>query len=350
MPGLCGPLPELQALKQDSSVSALLRLLARADKTMVDASDFHSQLAMLFGLDLALAMPIAALTLLGYEHDLNLDGHTEAVWLHVDPVHLRVDMDHAILLDRQSLHLGQAEVDALLKELNQHFSADGLTLFAKDIDHWFMSIEDSGFKTTPLPDVIGRNVNFFLPYGPDAGVWKKFMTEAQMLLHMSDVNVQRQAQGMLPVNSLWLWGEGRHPAVHMTQVPVTQISGSQIDCVISDQALCKGLAIASDINHDQLPQHVHGLSPVLERTRHPLVVLDDLLGPACYGDIDAWKAKFEKLFTTWVEPLITETINHGGSVNLYPCNGVRYTMTSRMKYRFWRSSNINQYIDTYAAP
>ena len=48
-----------------------------------------------------------------------------------------------------------------------------------------------------------------MPRGADGGTWKRWQNEIGMLLHEHPVNVEREANGNVPVNGVWFWGGGR---------------------------------------------------------------------------------------------------------------------------------------------
>ncbi|MCZ7655242.1 MAG: hypothetical protein M5R42_14705 [Rhodocyclaceae bacterium] len=52
----------------------------------------------------------------------------------------------------------------------------------------------------------GRTIEPFLPQGDDAREWRRFINEAQVLLHNHPINMAREAEGRPTVNSLWPWG------------------------------------------------------------------------------------------------------------------------------------------------
>ena len=51
----------------------------------------------------------------------------------------------------------------------------------------------------------------FLPTGKDTGTHRNLVSEIEMALHEHEVNLAREAEGELPINSLWLWGGGTAP-------------------------------------------------------------------------------------------------------------------------------------------
>jgi len=331
IPGLCGPLPDLDRLDAES-VQSLVSWLSRSDRRISPQKNFYDVLGMLFALDSAKPFPAAALSLLA------CDQYTEeGYWFHVDPVHLQADMDHAILRDTHGLDLTQQESETLIKELNTHFLEDGIRFFMGDKDSWFLNIADhEKITTTPVSEVISRNVYAFMPQGEDALFWKKFMNEVQMLLHHSAVNQLRIDNNKLPVNGAWLWGEGALPAKTCTHKMG----------VYGNHALLKGLAAVNELSCHPISDVVD-LTGSVSRQSESLVLLDDLFNVTCYGDVTAWQSVFNELYTNWLEPILSWAMKNKISINLYPCNGVCYQITGRNKFRFFRDKRIEKYIDTY---
>ena len=332
VPGLCGPLPGLDALQINPALLSLAKLLARADKFQSEQKGFYPELAALFGLQTASSVPSAALSLLGQKQELG-----EGYWFHADPVNLQADMDQAILRDSASLDLRPDEAAALIKEVNEHFSEDGIRLIATDENHWFLNIKaHAGIVTTALHDVIGCNINFYLPKGEDEKFWQKFLNEVQMLFHMSDVNQQREKSGLLPVNGLWLWGGGELP----------EIGAPFEKNVYANHALAKGLAIAHDAKYSSI-NSVESLFDMIDENTPSLVVLEDVFTLACYGDLSAWQEALDALFEQWIEPLVSHAMSRKVTVRLHPCNGVNYLISPSNKYRFFRKGNIRDHISIY---
>mgnify|MGYP000988195496 CR=1 FL=1 len=88
-----------------------------------------------------------------------------------------------------------------------------------------------GLRTASLDRVAGRNVDPWLVQREAAverdathAPWRRLQAEVQMLLHGHPLNAEREAQGLLPVNSFWLSGCGRaqpEPAEARVQVDET---------------------------------------------------------------------------------------------------------------------------------
>ena len=62
--------------------------------------------------------------------------------------------------------------------------------------------------TTPLS--LARGAIFpWLPSGSDAGRWRRWLSEMQMLLHEHPANFAREARGTVPVTGMWISDGGR---------------------------------------------------------------------------------------------------------------------------------------------
>ncbi|MGB5397816.1 MAG: hypothetical protein WBN96_11760 [Gammaproteobacteria bacterium] len=338
VPGACGPLPanmgSLDHLDQGLRTLPWWTWLSRADRVAAEP-DFHRQLATVFDIQYADAgFPYAALDLLGE------DGTPQDKrWLHADPVCLQADVDHAILFDAHSLQLTQAEADKLIAELNVHFAEDGIALFCHSPSSWYLELNhQTNIATHALHDVIGRNVNTFMPTGEDASFWKRFMNEAQMLLHMSEINQQREARGQLPVNSVWLWGEGQLPLAHEDEREAT------LDRVLTSNACARGLAQLEGIACEALPDSFSALAQPLGHGRHDCVILDGLFSAVSYGDVGVWQAQFLELYETWLSPLIHFAQRAKIPVLIYPCDGSAYQLGPSSRLRLWRRGGIKNHL------
>jgi hypothetical protein len=116
-----------------------------------------------------------------------------------------------------------------------------------------------------------------------------------MLLHSSDVNLQREAHRRLPINSVWLWGEGALPPRPKKRVHT-------VDCVWSNEALCRGLARWAQCTGADLPDTASEWIKQTQPGRH-LVVFDDLRILA-REDFQSWESTLMALDETWLAPLL----------------------------------------------
>ena len=331
IPGLCGPLPDIDRLDSES-INSLVACLSKADQQATVQKKFHDVLAALFSLDNKKPFPAAALSLLACDQYTE-QGH----WFKIDPVYLQADIDHAILRDSHGLDLTQQESEIFIEELNAHFKDDGMRFLMIDKDSWFLNVLDhEKVSTTALNEVISRNIYSFMPQGEDALFWKRFMNEVQMLMHQSQVNEQREASNKLPINGVWLWGEGGLPAKAELKEKM----------VYSQHSIVKGLTALNEIDCHVMPD-AKTFMEQFSHDKEKLLVLDDLFGISCYGDVLAWQSSFDKLYEQWLSPVLNWAMKNKIKINLHPCNGVVYKVTSRNKFRFFKDKRISSYIKTY---
>ncbi len=138
-------------------------------------------------------------------------------WGLVSPVHWHVGADQVTLADPEALQLDEAGSRALFDAARPLFDEEGLRLVFGQATRWYVAHESlQGLRTASLDRVAGRNVDRWLGDGHgDGGAasplrrWRRLQAEVQMLWHDHPINVGREANGLMPVNSFWLSGCGR---------------------------------------------------------------------------------------------------------------------------------------------
>jgi 2,3-bisphosphoglycerate-independent phosphoglycerate mutase len=68
-------------------------------------------------------------------------------------------------------------------------------------------------KTTPPHDLTGRPISADLPQGPGSEELRELMDRSAKLFAHSAENQARRQRGELPASRIWLWGQGRAPAI-----------------------------------------------------------------------------------------------------------------------------------------
>jgi hypothetical protein len=130
-------------------------------------------------------------------------------WALLTPAHWHLGTDQLTMRDPEELALDAAASRALLDAVHDLFAADGCTLVWGAPLRWYLSHPSLATLRTASPDrVIGRNVDPWLPPGPEARHLRRLQNELQMRLHEHPLNAVREAAGRLPVNSVWISGCG----------------------------------------------------------------------------------------------------------------------------------------------
>lgn len=296
-----------ESLASAPALPALESLLTHGCVEDVFSADSDAWLCQRFGAKRQLDVPIAPYAALGDGFAVH-DGY----WLRADPVHLHLMRDRMALLEATLPDVTLPEAQAMTQTLNDHF--DGMQFFAPHPQRWYLRLpEPPAMQTCPPHAAIGKDVKQALPTGEDSKKWMVWLNEVQMLLHQHSVNERREAEGKLPVNSLWLWGGG------VLQTGLEQ----PYTAVFSHDPLATGLA---GVAARPLPNGLNALLP--QRSDRNLLVLDW----AEYG----WHA----LEQQWFFPIKTALkrgvvkrleihIAHGAGVS-------RCTVTQGDLLKFWR--------------
>ncbi|MGQ0442028.1 MAG: hypothetical protein ACT4OH_01080 [Methylophilaceae bacterium] len=130
-------------------------------------------------------------------------------WLYAAPVNLLVGRDSFFLTAPAPLVVSFEESIAIIKSLNQHFSALGFYFYLQN-NLWFLGLaHHPEITTTPIEKVIDQDIATYLPHGEGALAWAKLQNEIQMLLFIHPVNEAREKQGLPMINSLWFYGLGQ---------------------------------------------------------------------------------------------------------------------------------------------
>ncbi len=318
---------------QDLRLPELEYLFAHGALTRSAGCGLEAYLLQQFGI--ADSLPIACYTQLAD----NSAGNA-AYWLRADPVHLQAQRDQLVLVDSEMLAITADEADALSATLNQHFAPDNLCFIASHPSRWYIALDTPpDLISQPLPLVAGHAINARLPSGAQGQRWNKIINEAQMLLHVHPVNQMRESQGQPLINSVWVWGGGAPQA----------LAPSTWDNIWADDALARGLAIASQTRvHSLPPQAIPFLAQAKTRESH-LVVLDGLRRAAWYGDDAAWRDELMRIDTNWIKPLLQAL--RGGSVSEMTLHAISeqgcLTVTSKrtQRWQFWRrSKSLKHYL------
>lgn len=294
----------------------LERLLSRGCGETLDAVSLEGHLSGLFGLSAD-----AGVAAIGAAYEGLGTGH----WLRIDPVHLQVQRDWVVL---QEVSLGAGEAAEFCASLNRQFSGDGLEFFAPHPQRWYVRLDaEPGIETVPLSQAIGRNVLGLMPKGEGAARWLPLINEIQMLLFAHEANARREARGEWPVNSVWLWGEGRTAA---TQARYRDASSDEV--LVGMFAAAAGMPF-SGWSGQWADQPGDG---------EQLLVWNGLRRALLRGDLAAWRDALQTFEAGYAQPLWQAL--RGGKIgrlqlDILGVEGVhRVSLTRADAWAFWRRS------------
>jgi hypothetical protein len=187
--------------------AALRRWLARSDLRRLDAP--RELLSRILGV-LGLPYPESGL---GALRMWGQTGERPTVWIAAaDPVYLEPRLDHLCLHAQDAEDVPPADLRALIDHL-QATVADSRNLgFARLGSCGYLCAQDPIATSDSPPEVVHLDLpNEYMPAGKDADRYRSLVSEVEMALHDHEVNLRRQAQGLQPINCLWIWGGGYAP-------------------------------------------------------------------------------------------------------------------------------------------
>lgn len=176
-----------------------------------------------------------------------LEAASMGVELGPDDIAFRLNLVHLVahygdlyMGDFSAGHIGTGQARQLIATLQEELGDDQFT-FHPGISYRHLMVWHGGkdqLKFSPPHDITNQSIRNHLPQGEGAEELIKLTNSSQMLLLNHPVNKQRNEQGELTANSIWLWGHGRAPRM----TPYREKFG--IDgAVISAVDLIKGIGI-----------------------------------------------------------------------------------------------------------
>ncbi len=312
LPGLCWPdSGDREYLSPQVKMPWLNQLLsfATVNKCNFSYSDFYYSLFLDKQDD---ARDEIASLALAYARKLGIIGKWRN-YLLASPTHLRIDRDRILISESELLQLDSSESQQLIEVLNQHFSGECEFFYISD-ELWLVgvTIDTHEVSLVPLIDIIGENINDYLPTGSAGLLINALTNEIQMLLHDCVVNNLRDQDGLLVVNGIWLWDIHDFAKISL---------GSEV--------------ISSNPNIGNLIDDVG-----TQLSKNQVILIDQLYYPSRYRDAYAWTGLvnsldqdlFVPLFEQWSAGTIEEIsviIPQSSGLN----GGVEFRLTKR---RFWQ--------------
>ncbi len=301
-------LPAWSVFGRQALAPELATAFGRADASPAGEAGIEAQLSRVFSIVPA-RWSAAALT-----RQAEVGDAVGAAWLRADPAHVRPDLNGARLLGIGArLGLDDADVDALLPALKPVFGDAGFELDAPSPAHWYLRLpRESKLPAFSAPDdAIGADLFEHQPEGPEGRRWRALINEAQIVLHNHPWNARRAERGLVPVNSLWLWGGGVLP---------TTVRGDVARCASDDDLACALARLAGG-----------------DAGRLPASFADAALTDGCTLFDLRRTRDLAALQRDWLLPLL-RAVGEGrcASAILDTADGGRVVLRSGQRWRFWR--------------
>ncbi len=169
-------------------------------------------------------------------------------------VTLKFNGNKIVMEDFSAGHITNEEAREIIIDLNKEMATSEIQFYAGVSYRHLMVLKNGAAKfsklekleITPPHDILGKEISPFLPQrnGPALTL----MRESQRLLKNHPVNHAREAKGLPPANSIWLWGQGRSPRM----ITLKERFGMD-GFVISAVHLIKGIGILAGLEVLDVP-------------------------------------------------------------------------------------------------
>ncbi len=154
------------------------------------------------------------------------------------------------MVDFSGGHISTAESAQLLASLQERMEGKGVRFHA-GVSYRHLMVWPGGIDTvenTPPHDIMGKRVAEYLPKGEGSELFLTVMEASREVFADHPVNRKRVAEGKLPGNSVWLWGQGKAPRM-ATFRQRFGLAGS----VVAAVDLIKGIGIYAGLEVIEVP-------------------------------------------------------------------------------------------------
>ncbi|MFB3924930.1 MAG: cofactor-independent phosphoglycerate mutase [Syntrophales bacterium] len=121
--------------------------------------------------------------------------------------------DHPVMDDYSAGHISTGEARAIVADLDRELGS-GAFKFYSGVSYRHLLVWKRGapsVKTVPPHDIVGEQIDRYLPSGNGAQEIKRLINLAREILSVHPVNISRIGRGEKPANSIWPWGQGKAP-------------------------------------------------------------------------------------------------------------------------------------------
>ena len=246
-----------------------------------------------------------------YAKEFGLNAHV--AYMLLEPTHLRLDRDRLLISEPALLQLNSAEAHQLITVINEYFSGE-LEVFYISDELWLIGLNFTldDVSSYPLIDIVGENIDEFLPSGDERLRLHKLINELQMLLFNLPLNKLREDEGLLTINSVWIWDKS--PPKLAFEFGTRLANNSSLSALTGDFAAVTSL------------------------------IVDKAYYPACYRDSFSWLevvAELDNLLAAKLSNLLnSRKIKH---LNIYipTLTGCHCLQLSRFDlWKFWRKNTL----------
>ncbi len=202
---------------------------------------------------------VGTMSLLGYDPRRYHTGRSPieaasmGVELGADDVAFRCNLvcvADGVMQDFTAGHISTAEAAQIIGEIQAQLGNDVFE-FHPGVSYRHLLVWRGGksaMRTTPPHDITDRAVAEYLPAGDGAAELRRLMEASQDILAVHSINRARRERGERPATTIWLWGQGKRPAL-----PTMRERFGIAGAVISAVDLVNGLGVLAGLEVIKVP-------------------------------------------------------------------------------------------------
>ncbi|MFK7890726.1 MAG: hypothetical protein AB8B63_07905 [Granulosicoccus sp.] len=222
--------------------------------------------------------------------------------VHADPIHLKADRDTALVIPSDELQIDSEHADLLIDSLNEFLADDKARFYRRGADSWFLGgLSSDSLKACPTSFVAHRKASAFLPEDDAGGQWRRLMSEIQMLLHTHPVNSVREKQGLLPINSVWFWGNQAQPPVPVSSNDVVLLADEPYAVTLGKYLSVERHSLAKFDTIASIVERLSGQRPSEQRV---VILIHALVGSPRQSDPYAYRNQEPQFASRYLDPLL----------------------------------------------
>ncbi len=195
---------------------------------------------------------IANLSVLGYDPRLYYTGRgpleamSMGIPLREDDIAYRCNISTVVggkMTDFSAGHISTGEsrdlLEALAEKVPGVFLKEGISY-----RNLLVINKGKGAETTPPHDIVGQDIDPYLPSGEDADILRHCIDESTRVFSNHPVNKARISKGKTPATQIWPWSGGKRPALPLFREKYGKDSGmiSAVD-LLNGIARCAGMEV-----------------------------------------------------------------------------------------------------------
>ena len=155
-----------------------------------------------------------------------------------------------VMVDFAAGHPGEEEAQDIVASLAEELGGEGIEFHAgvsyRHLMVWRDGLRD--LSVAPPHDLTDGEIARGWPRGAASGKILDLMTRSVTLLARHPVNIRRRSQNKIPINAVWLWGQGLKPGMKKFR-DVYGLEGAMISAV----DLMRGLAVSAGFKVIHVP-------------------------------------------------------------------------------------------------